>query len=128
MDAEPPGLAVAALVGLIVGPILALELATFAGVRVGSPGILRVVFAGWVLLPYAALALVRGVSRRWSEPARTALQAMTLAAAAASTFAYAYTALGAARPATAVFVLVPPVSGVLTLVVVGAAALVDRKF
>lgn len=101
---------------LIAGAVASVGLTGYAAVRVGAPAILHGLFAAWVLLPYIALAAAiawtteRSVTRR-------ALEVITPVVALVSVAVYAAVALGAARPRTAVFVLVPPAS----LIVIGVA-------
>jgi hypothetical protein len=52
---------------------------------------------------------------------------VTLLITAGSSLAYVYFALGAARPATAAFVLITPASCLFAAVALGAAALSVRK-
>lgn len=127
MDAERPGLASVSLVGAVAGAVCAVALTTYAGGRVGSPAGLRVLFAGWVLSPFAALVAGRAVSNHWRASVRAALQAVTLVIAAISTVAYAYFSLGAARPLTAAFVIIPPVSWLVAAAVIAITALVARE-
>jgi hypothetical protein len=58
---------------------------------------------------------------------RVALHTVTLLVAAGSSLAYVYFALGAARPATAAFVLIAPASWLFSAAALGATALSSRK-
>jgi hypothetical protein len=58
---------------------------------------------------------------------RVALDTVTLVTAAGSSLAYAYFALGAARPATAAFALIPPASSLFAALALGAAAFSARE-
>lgn len=111
----------------VLGAILAVGLTTYAGVRVGSPLVLRVLFAAWVFSPFAGLLIAWSVSVRWQTEVRAALHAVTLVVAGASAIAYAYFALGAARPTTAAFVAIAPLSWLVAMVVLGVTALTVRK-
>jgi hypothetical protein len=113
----------AALWSVVVGAICAVGLTTYAGARVGSPPVLRLLFAVWVLSPFAAILTGFAISTSWRPSMRVALQTITLVTAAGSSLAYAYFALGAARPATAAFVLIPPASWLFAAVVLGITAL-----
>ena len=116
-----------ALAGAVVGATCAVGLTTHAGARVGSPLLLRLLFAVWVLSPFAAILTGYGISTSWRPSLRVALHAITLVTAAGSSLAYAYFALGSARPATAAFALIPPVSWLLAAVALGITAFSLRK-
>jgi hypothetical protein len=102
-------------------------LTTYAGVRVGSPAVLRLLFAVWVFSPFAAIMTGLAISESWRPPMRVALYAVTLVTAAGSSLAYAYFALGYARPATAAFVLIPPASWLFAAVALGIIAFSVRE-
>jgi hypothetical protein len=106
---------------------LAAGLMLYACVRVGAPAVLRVLFPLWVAAPFAALGWARMLSRRWSAPVRQALDLVTIIIGVASCLLYAFLALGAARPRTAPFVLMPPASMIVALLVVAGAAFLRRK-
>ena len=116
-----------ALAGAVVGAICAVGLTTYAGARVGSPLVLRLIFAVWVLSPFAAILTGYAISASWRPSMRVALHTITLVTAAGSSLAYAYFALGAARPATAAFVLIPPASWLLAAVALGITAFSMRE-
>jgi hypothetical protein len=111
------------LCGAVIGAVCAVGLTTYAGARVGSPLVLRVIFAGCVCSPFAALLAGRAMSWSWGPSMRAALHTVTLLTAAVSSLSYAYFALGAARPATAAFVLIAPASSLFAAVALGATAL-----
>ncbi len=116
-----------ALGGAVVGAICAVGLTTYAGARVGSPLVLRLLFGVWVCSPFAALLTGRAMSQSWRPSMRAALNTVTLLVAAGSSLAYIYFALGAARPATAAFVLIAPASWLFAAVSLAATALSVRK-
>ena len=116
-----------ALGGAVIGAICAVGLTTYAGARVGSPLVLRLLFAVWVLSPFAATLTGYAISASWRPSMRVALYTMTLVTAASSSLAYAYFALGAARPATAAFVLIPPASWLFAAVALGITAFSARE-
>jgi hypothetical protein len=120
-------LAAGTLGGAVVGAICAVGLTTYAGARVGSPFVLRLLFAVWVLSPFAAILTGYAMSASWRPSMRVALRKTTLVTAAGSSLAYAYFALGAARPATAAFVLIPPASWLFAAVALGIAAFSARE-
>ena len=98
-----------------------------AEARVGSPLVLRLLFAVWVCSPFAALLTGRAMSESWRPSMRAALHAVTLLIASGSSLAYVYFALGAARPATAAFVLITPASWLFAAVALGAAAALSKE-
>jgi hypothetical protein len=112
-----------ALWGAVGGAICAVGLTTYAGARVGSPLVLRLLFAVWVCSPFAALLTGRAISTSWRPSMRAALNIVTLLIAAGSSLGYIYFALGAARPATPAFVLIAPASWLFAAVSLGATAL-----
>jgi hypothetical protein len=120
----PPAVALGAA---IVGAICAMGLTTYAGARVGSPLVLRLLFALWVFSPFGAILTALAISASWRPPMRAALHKVTLVTAAGSSLAYAYFALGAARPATVAFVLIPPASWLFAAGALGTTALSARE-
>ena len=112
----------AALFVAIGGAILSLGLMVFAA-RHGTPPLLLIIMAGWVVSPFLLAGIAYAMSNRWPEPARRALQRVMIAIAIGSVAMYALDNahhLGG-KPA-AIFVLLPPVSGLLGFLVVGIAA------
>jgi hypothetical protein len=116
-----------ALGGAVIGAIGAVGLTTYAGVRVGSPLALRLLFAVWVLSPFAAILTGYAISASWRPSMRVALYTITLITAAGSSLAYGYFAFGAARPATAAFVLIPPASWLFAALALGITAFSARE-
>jgi hypothetical protein len=115
-----------ALFVAIVGAILSLGLMVFAA-RHGTPRLLVIVMAGWVASPFLLAGIAYARSNRWPEPVRRALQRVMIAVAIGSVAVYALDSahhLGG-KPA-AMFVLLPPVSWLLGLLVVGVAAVRTR--
>jgi hypothetical protein len=120
---ETGGLAVlraAALVAVAAGAAGSLGLMLIAG---HPPLFLRLLFAIWVLSPFAALAAAHAVSSHWSRPTRATLYSLTLAVTLVSLSIYGTVALGPPRPQEAfVFVVVPPASWLLIAVALPLAA------
>jgi hypothetical protein len=127
VNQEQGTLPAVALSAAVVGAICAVALTTYAGARVGSPLVLRLLFAIWVLTPFAALLTGYAFSASWRRSMRVALHTITLVTAAGSSLAYAYFALATARPATAAFVLVPPASCLFAAIALGIAAVSARQ-
>jgi hypothetical protein len=120
-------LRIAALSAMLAGGVGSLGLMLRAGHRNPSR-ILMLLFALWVLSPFAALGWAYVASQRWSNLTQATLYCLTLAVALVSLIAYAVVALGPPRAQTAfVFVVVPPASWLLMAVVVPIAALISRR-
>ncbi len=97
--------------------------------RVGHPPVfLRVLFAIWVLSPFAVIVLADRLSASWSVETRTTLYVVALVLAAGSLAAYAYMVVRHPVPTpTFIFVIVPPVSWLLTAITVPTAAFLSRR-
>ena len=122
-------LRVAARIALLVGAAGSVALMFQAGYRGrgNPPPFLMVLFTGWVLAPYAALAAAGVMDRRWPTLARAALDGVTLVVALVSLAIYGYVAFGPPRAQVApAFVMVPPAACLLAATVVVTAALVSR--
>ena len=86
------------------------------------------IFVVWILLPYAALTFAVAISKRWNARIRTAITASTPLIALGSVAVYLNDALRPRRAQAAfVYVLVPPASLLLGVIVVAVAALRSRK-
>jgi len=112
-----------ALIALPIGAVGAFGLMLSAGHRNGTRMLfLLVLFTGWVLSPFVALAWAHAVSKRWSPPTRAALYLVTLIITVASLLIYAAVAFGPPRGKIApLFVIVPPASLLLLAIVVPTA-------
>lgn len=117
----------AAVIALWIGVAGSASLMLYACQRVGAPGLLRVLFVAWVIAPFVMLAVGHVVSRRWSDRTRATLSGATLVVTVASLASYGVAAFAASRPKTAVFVLVAPVSSLLTAMVVATAAFLSHR-
>jgi hypothetical protein len=84
--------------------------------------VLRLLFAAWVVSPFAAIVTALMIARRWQPSIRAALNIIALVTTVGSSAAYAYYALGTARPLTAAFVLIPPASWLFFMMALGAMA------
>ena len=110
---------------LVVGATASLAFMLHFGSRSGF--ILIGLFAGWVLSPFAVLAVADTRAKRWSVVTRTTLYVLMLILALGSIAIYgvnASTALSA-KPA-AVFLLVPLGSWFLLVITASITALVKR--
>ncbi len=120
-------LRVAALSALLVGAVGAVALTLYTGRRNPS-WLLMVLFAFWVLSPFAALQLANVASKRYSFHPRAALYAVMLVVALGTLAVYGYVAFGPPRQKTAaVFVVTPPVSCSFIAALVAITALTRRR-
>ena len=117
------GLRASAGLELAAGAAVSIGLTHYAAHRVGAPLVLQVLFGGWVLLPF--LALAAGFFFLESGLARRALEVITPIVAIVSVAVYAAVALGSARPKTAIFVLVAPASLIVIAAAVATTALLS---
>jgi hypothetical protein len=116
----------AARVGVVAGAAGSVGLM----IRVSQhpPPLLLVLFAIWVVSPFVVLIGANVVSPRWSTMTRATLYGVTLVIALCTLAIYGYLAFTPqAKTPTAVFVLVPPASWLLTTVAVSMAALISRR-
>jgi hypothetical protein len=118
----------AARIALVVGALGSVGLMLHVGLRKNSPQLLLTLFAIWVLAPFAALALVYLVSKGWSVRTRAALYRVVLVLTLASLALYGAVALRPLGPKTTfVFVIVPPVSCLLSAIVLLLAAFLSGR-
>ena len=114
----------AALVAVAAGAAGSLGFMLIAG---HPPLFLRVLFAIWVLSPFAALVAAHAASARWPRLTRLTLYSLMLAVTLLSLGIYGTVALGPPRPQKAfVFVVVPPTSWLLIAVALPLAAWLSR--
>lgn len=114
----------AALVAVAAGAAGSLGFMLIAG---HPPLFLRVLFAIWVLSPFAALVAADAASARWPRLTRLTLYSLMLAVTLVSLGIYGTVALGPPRPQKAfVFVVVPPTSWLLIAVALPLAAWLSR--
>ena len=92
------------------------------------PALLVVLIGGWVMAPFAVLALVESVAARWPAPVRATIQAVLILTAIVSLAIYAASAFGPPRPKPAFyFVLVPPVSVAVAAAAIAVAGYIARR-
>ena len=125
--------------GGLLGRLRAVALIAVAAGAVGSvwlmlragrsaPRLLLVLFVIWALSPFAALAWANLVSQRWSVLTRAALYGVTLVITLGSLAVYGRIILPpAGSPNAFVFVVVPPGSWLLMVMVVPLAAFISRR-
>jgi hypothetical protein len=96
--------------------------------RQHPPKLLLMIFVVWVLSPYAALSVASFLSQRWTSGTRTALYGVMILIALGTLTIYGADAVWPrkAQPAF-VFVLVPPVAGLIAITVVGVAGYLSRR-
>jgi hypothetical protein len=118
----------AALVAALIGAAGSVAFTLVAGHRNPSR-FLIFLFVFWVLFPFVALLFATFISKSWSVPARGALYSVMLFLALASLAIYGRVASGPPRAKPAfVFLVVPPLSFLLTIVAVSTAALISRRW
>jgi hypothetical protein len=111
----------AALATALIGGLLSVFLMIHAG-RYSTPPLLIALIGMWVLLPYDALVIGNILSPRWQPQVGAVLYRLTFLLTLVSVAIYASVAFGPPRPRPAFFfVIVPPLSLVLTGLVLGVA-------
>jgi hypothetical protein len=128
-DGTFPGLLqTAALIAVLIGALGSAAFTLVAGHRNPSR-FLIFLFVIWVLSPFVALVFASFIFKSWSVLARGTLYSVMLFLSLASFAVYGRVALGPPRAKTAfVFVVVPPLSFLLTIVAVSTAALISRRW
>jgi hypothetical protein len=82
----------------------------------------------WVLSPFVVLLWANVISKGWSVATRATLYSVMLFLTLGTLAIYGFVALGPPRAKTAfVFVIVPPMSWLLSTIVVPIAALLSRR-
>jgi hypothetical protein len=114
------------LVTLLAGAGGAVGLMLHAGR--GTPPVLLVLFVGWVLMPFAALAWANARANGWSPLTRWTLYGATLLITAVTWTVFGGVVLPpTGSPRAAPFVIVPPASLLLIAIAVPLAALISRR-
>ena len=115
-----------ARVAVVVGAVGSVGLMLRAGRS--TPRLLLVLFVIWVLSPFVALAWGNVLAPRWSGLTRATLYCVTIVLTLGSLAIYGGLIKRPTGTANAfMFVIVPPVSGVLIVIAVALAALLSRK-
>jgi len=92
------------------------------------PPLLMAIFVVWVSSPFVGLFLADAFSRKWSALTRSTLRSMMLIVAIGSLAVYAHDAVWPRQAQAAfVYVMVPPVSWLLTAAALAMTALLSRK-
>ena len=116
----------AGVAGVVAGAVGSLGLMLRAGRQ--TPRFLLVIFVFWVLSPFVLLVLADRFSTRWSGVTRATLYSVMLLVAVGSVAVYGADAVWPRRSQAAfVYVIVPPISWLVTAVVIAAAALMSRE-
>jgi len=116
----------AARIALIAGAAASMALMIRAGARQRS-AILILLFAGWVLSPFLALALANLRASRWPPRVRTALHGAMFGVTAVSLTVYGFHAVRGAMKAGFVYLVGPAMCWLLIVVVLGANAIVSAR-
>lgn len=113
-----------ALIAVVAGAVGSGGLILRAGRS--TPRLLLVLFVIWVLSPFVALAWANMVSKRWSDLTRATLYGVTLVITLGALAIYGAVVLPpAGSPRAFVFVVVPPGSWLLMVIVVSIAAFIS---
>jgi len=117
----------AAFIVTLVGAMGSAGLTLYAG-RHNPSRLLVALFVVWVLSPFAALLAGEAFSRRWSAATRTALHVLMLLVPVGSAVVYSFATLGAPHEKAAFpFVVTPPLTWLLMIIVFALAAGVSRR-
>jgi len=117
----------AALIAVLIGAGGSMGLMLYAGHRQNSR-ILLLLFAIWVLSPFAALAAGYVISNRWSVLTRTTLYSLILVLTVGSLAIYGVVAFGYSTAKVGfVFLIVPLTSWLLIATVVATAAFISSR-
>ena len=123
---ESGGLRAAARIALLAGAAASLALMLRAGSHQRSVALI-LLFTGWVLSPFLALALANLRAGAWSSRVRTALFAAMIAVSALCVTMYAIHAVRGVMKAGFVYLFVPAMAWLLIAVVLGANAIAARR-
>jgi hypothetical protein len=119
-------LRVVALIAVPAGAVGSVGLMLHAGRH--SPRVLLLLMALWVLSPFVVFVVADVVSKRWPVATRAALHCAMVVVALGSLAVYTVDALRPPKAQAAfVFVAVPPVSWLLTAMIVSIATLISGR-
>jgi hypothetical protein len=119
-------LASLARVALLAGAAGSIALMLRAGARQRSV-LLILLFTGWVLSPFLALALANVRAARWPARVRTALYAAMIGVSALCLAIYGMHAVRGVMKAGFVYLVVPAAAWLLIVVAVGINAVFARR-
>ena len=115
------------LIAAAAGAAGSIAFMLYAGRRNPSR-LLVLLFAIWVLSPFAALLSIDAISKRWSPVTRSAVYGLMWLLAVVSPAAYGYIAVGPPRPQAAfMFVVLPPLSWLVGAAVLAMAAFISSR-
>ena len=114
-----------ALSAAVIGAIGSVWLMLSIGSR--APLFLIILFIGWTLLPFAALAVANFISIRWSRLTRTMLYIITLVVALGSLALYADVVFRPPESTPASRWLIVPAASWLLMALAGAIALLISR-
>jgi hypothetical protein len=112
-------------IALLAGAAGSVALMLRAGSRQQSI-VLILLFTGWVLSPFLALALANLRAPRWPPALQGALHAAVLAVSGLCLAVYGYNAVAAAMKAGFVYLVVPAAAWALILAILGVTVLRGR--
>jgi hypothetical protein len=116
----------AAMIAVLVGAVGSVALMFSVGHR--APGLLLVLFTGWVLSMFIALAWGNKISKPWSAITRATLYVVTLVITLGSLAIYGALAFGPLRAKPGfIFLFVPGASWLLMAIVVLMVAMISGR-
>jgi hypothetical protein len=124
--AERAGLRTIARVALAAGAAGSIALMLRAGARQRSV-VLMLLFSGWVLSPFLALALANLRAPRWPPRLRTALHASMIGVSCLCLALYGLHAVRGVMKAGFVYLVVPAEAWLLIVVALGANVIAARR-
>lgn len=124
--ADSSGLRNVARAALLAGAAGSLALMLRAGARQPSV-ILILLFTGWVLSPFLALALAQLPAPRWPARVRTALYAAMIGVSVLCLAIYGMHAVRGVMKAGFVYLVVPAAAWLLIAIALGVNALASRR-
>jgi hypothetical protein len=121
-----PGLRAMARLALLAGAAGSIALMLRAGSRQPST-VLILLFSGWVLSPFIALALANLRAARWPPRMQTALSAAMIGVSVLCLAIYSMHAVRGVMKAGFVYLVVPAAAWLLIVVALGVNALRSQK-
>jgi len=115
-----------ALIAVLAGTVGSLSLMLWMG-RHNHSRLLVVLMSLWVLSPFSALILAAALAEGWSTLTRTMLYWLMLIVPFSSLAVYSYADLNPPAKPASVYVVVPPVSWLLTAMALSITAWRARK-
>lgn len=116
----------AALTAVVVGALGSFGSMLYGSRALESP-VLKTIFAGWMLAPFASLLLGYFLSERWTSAARATLHTVMFLVAAGSLAIYGLVASGLLKAKLGFVYLVVPLAAWVVIGIVFAVAAKSRR-